>query len=68
MKADCLENCNCDLLCPCLFAVKPTYGDCHVPIAHHMREGHDGHVRYPPQGATGIPFEWPKPREESSDD
>jgi hypothetical protein len=28
IRAGYLENCNCDLLCPCLFAVKPTEGDC----------------------------------------
>src|SRR5262245_39988322 len=44
IKADYLENCNCDLLCPCLFAVKPTAGDCNVPIAYHIREGHYGTV------------------------
>jgi phage-related tail fiber protein len=33
IKADYLENCNCDLLCPCLFAVKPTHGDCAVPTS-----------------------------------
>jgi len=45
IKADYLENCNCELLCPCLFAVKPTYGDCNVPIAYHIREGEYGQVR-----------------------
>jgi len=45
IKADYLENCNCDILCPCLFAVKPTAGDCNVPIAYHIREGHYGTVR-----------------------
>jgi hypothetical protein len=45
LKADYLENCNCDLLCPCLFAVKPTAGDCNVPIAYHIREGYYGNVR-----------------------
>jgi hypothetical protein len=45
IRADYLENCNCDLLCPCLFAVKPTAGDCNVPIAYHIREGHYGTVR-----------------------
>jgi hypothetical protein len=44
ITADYLENCNCELLCPCLFAVKPTYGDCRVPIAYHIREGHYGDV------------------------
>jgi hypothetical protein len=44
IKADYLENCNCDILCPCLFAVKPTNGDCNVPIAYHIREGHYGDV------------------------
>jgi len=45
IRADYLENCNCDLLCPCLFAVKPTEGDCNVPIAYHIRAGHFGTVR-----------------------
>lgn len=45
LRADYLENCNCDLLCPCLFAVEPTEGDCNVPIAYHIREGHYGEVR-----------------------
>src|SRR6266446_10704901 len=45
IKADYLENCNCDLLCPCLFAVAPTEGDCNVPIAYHIREGHYGTVQ-----------------------
>jgi hypothetical protein len=45
LKADYLENCNCDLLCPCLFAIKPTAGDCNVPIAYHIREGYYGDVR-----------------------
>jgi len=44
IKADYLENCNCELLCPCLFGVKPTYGDCNVPIAYHIREGQYGDV------------------------
>src|SRR5262245_31818979 len=45
LTADYLENCNCDLLCPCLFGVEPTQGDCNVPIAYHIREGHYGDVR-----------------------
>lgn len=45
IKADYLENCNCTLLCPCLFAVEPTHGDCKVPIAYHIREGYYGDVR-----------------------
>ena len=45
LTADYLENCNCDLLCPCLFGVEPTEGDCNVPIAYHIREGHYGDVR-----------------------
>jgi hypothetical protein len=45
IDADYLENCNCDLLCPCLFAVPPTHGDCNVPIAYHIRQGQYGDVR-----------------------
>lgn len=44
LTADYLENCNCDLLCPCLFGVKPTAGDCNVPIAYHIQEGQYGTV------------------------
>ena len=45
IQADYLENCNCELLCPCLFGIRPTYGDCHVPIAYRIREGHYGDIR-----------------------
>lgn len=45
IQADYLENCNCALLCPCLFAVEPTAGDCNVPIAYHIRTGQYGAVR-----------------------
>lgn len=44
IQADYLENCNCDLLCPCLFAVEPTEGDCTVNIAYHIRVGNYGPV------------------------
>ncbi len=45
IKADYLENCNCDLLCPCLFGLQPTRIGCNVPIAYHVREGNYGTVR-----------------------
>jgi hypothetical protein len=61
IKADSLENCNCDLLRPCLFAVKPTEGDCNVPIAYHIRQGPHGDVRLDDLMAVRVTI-FPDPR------
>ena len=42
---DYFENCNCDVVCPCLFSTKaqltsqPTQGVCDVAIAVHIERG-----------------------------
>jgi len=44
------ENCNCDVVCPCLFSTgpaltaKPTNGDCNVGFAFHIDRGRFGNV------------------------
>jgi hypothetical protein len=44
------ENCNCDVVCPCLFSTlpaltaKPTNGDCKVGMAFHIDRGRYGNV------------------------
>ena len=44
------ENCNCDVVCPCLFSTlppltaKPTNGDCNVGMAFHVDRGAYGNV------------------------
>ena len=45
------ENCNCDVVCPCLFSTgpaftaKPTNGDCKVGMAFHIDRGGYGNVK-----------------------
>jgi hypothetical protein len=45
ISGDYFENCNCDVVCPCLFSPnpvltsKPTAGACEVPIAFHIDRG-----------------------------
>src|SRR5262249_40780681 len=44
------ENCNCDVVCPCLFSpgppmtARPTAGACEVPLAFHIERGLYGDV------------------------
>jgi hypothetical protein len=44
------ENCNCDVVCPCLFSpgppmtARPTAGACEVPLAFHIARGQYGNV------------------------
>ncbi len=43
-----LENCNCDILCPCITSSLQGPADnerCYVPLAMHIREGHSDDVR-----------------------
>ncbi len=51
IAGDYLENCNCDVLCPCLLGprnarggamARPTAGHCDVPIVFDVREGAAG--------------------------
>lgn len=42
LKGDYFENCNCEILCPCVLPVsqgQPTYGHCDVGLAFHIDEG-----------------------------
>jgi hypothetical protein len=48
LEGDYFENCNCDIVCPCLFSAgapmtaKPTAGACEVPFAFHIERGSFG--------------------------
>jgi hypothetical protein len=53
MAGDYLENCNCEVLCPCLLGrrnakggalARPTEGHCDVPVVFQIREGAAGTV------------------------
>ena len=39
LSGDYFENCNCDVVCPCLFSTappltaRPTQGECNVPLS-----------------------------------
>ena len=51
LAGDYFENCNCDVVCPCLFSpspqfsAKPTAGACEVAFAFHLERGSFGDVR-----------------------
>src|SRR4029434_4270588 len=51
IKADYLENCNCDLLCPCLFAVAPTEGEV---VYLHPADKYHRLTHRPSQGQKGL--------------
>lgn len=53
IKGEYLENCNCDVLCPCLLGPRnarggalapPTYGVCDVPVVFAIESGRSGDV------------------------
>ena len=50
LTGDYFENCNCDVVCPCLVSssppltAKPTQGECDVAIAFHIDRGSYGQV------------------------
>jgi hypothetical protein len=51
ISGDYFENCNCDVLCPCLaspsapLTAKPTQGACEVAFGFHVESGSYGEVR-----------------------
>src|SRR6267143_652927 len=48
LRGEYLENCNCDILCPCLTSSLQGPADnerCYVPLAMHISEGHSDGVR-----------------------
>jgi hypothetical protein len=50
LRGEYLENCNCDVVCPCLFSTKesmtskPTQGACEVGFGFHVDDGRFGDV------------------------
>jgi len=50
LSGDYFENCNCDVVCPCLVSrsppltAKPTQGECDVAIAFHIDRGSYGQL------------------------
>src|SRR5260370_20939653 len=50
IAGDYFENCNCDVVCPCLFSPnapltsKPTAGACELPLGFHVDRGDYGGV------------------------
>ena len=51
---DWFDVCKCTIPCPCTFAQAPTYGDCDVIFASHVREGHYGDVRLDGLNVVGL--------------
>lgn len=51
IEGDYFENCNCDVVCPCLFSAvppfsaQPTEGDCEVAFGFHIDRGSFGDVQ-----------------------
>jgi len=48
LRGEYLENCNCDILCPCITSSLQGPADnerCYVPLAMHISEGHSDGVR-----------------------
>jgi hypothetical protein len=51
LSGDYFENCNCDVVCPCLVSAaapltaRPTQGECHVALAFHINAGTYGEVK-----------------------
>ena len=48
LRGEYLENCNCDILCPCITSSLQGPADnerCYVPLAMHISEGHRDGVR-----------------------
>ena len=63
LRGEYVENCNCDLFCPCLLGPRdslralpmatPTAGHCDLPAIFHVEAGiFDGSV--PPRPGTGV--------------
>jgi len=46
MQGDWFDLCSCDIACPCTFAQPPTNGHCEGVLAHHIREGAFGDLRF----------------------
>jgi len=50
IRGDYFENCNCEVVCPCVFSTKPVFqekpsqGFCEVALAFHVEQGQYGEV------------------------
>jgi hypothetical protein len=50
LSGDYFENCNCDVVCPCLVSTaapltsRPTEGECNVPAVFHIESGRYGDI------------------------
>ena len=42
LEGDYFEGCNCKSICPCLFKLDPTEGECKVVVAWHIESGYFG--------------------------
>ena len=40
LEGDYFDGCNCKSICPCVFALDPTEGDCKGLAAWHIEKGH----------------------------
>lgn len=40
LEGDYFDGCNCKSICPCIFALDPTEGDCKGLAAWHIEKGH----------------------------
>lgn len=40
LEGDYYEGCNCKSICPCLFKLDPTEGECKVVVAWHVERGY----------------------------
>src|SRR2546429_98439 len=62
IAGDYFENCNCDVVCPCLFSTapqltsRPTQGVCDVAFGFHINQGHYGDVTHDGLNAAVIPM------------
>ena len=45
VKGDYAENCNCDIVCPCLYLQPASMGPCHAMLIWDIKEGHCDDVK-----------------------
>ena len=45
MRGDLLENCSCNVACPCNFGGDPTLGYCEATLSHRIQDGNYGNTR-----------------------
>src|SRR3712207_5730521 len=44
VSGDWFDVCKCNIPCPCEFAQAPTYGDCEIVLAYHIKKGDYGNT------------------------